>query len=290
MSYLDRLHQELICRRLPRRLRERILVEIDDHLSCDPGAELGDPSELAARFADELGTRLALRGALSAFAGLAVAGASFLVAFVALSDGGVFGGTLVNVIDHASRPWGQAGAVLSTLGCQVAFVCGGLAALRAIRRRGAAVLPGAETSVLVHRAAVGVTAGLITMGGVAMMALAVRHHLPPWGETASLLSAGVGSLALLLTLPRLVRSARLMPSVDGSAGDIYDDLGGWAPVRLRGRPWRLAITVAGVLALLIALAGALNADGYDGVARGIADAAACLTGFAVLGRYLGLRS
>ena len=31
-------------------------------------------------------------------------------------------------------------------------------------------------------------------------------------------------------------------------------------------------------------------DPYDGVARGIADAAACMAGFIVLGRYLGLRT
>jgi hypothetical protein len=41
--------------------------------------------------------------------------------------------------------------------------------------------------------------------------------------------------------------------------------------------------------VLIAVAGVLQADPYDGVLRGIVDAGACLVGFAVLGRYLGLR-
>jgi hypothetical protein len=40
---------------------------------------------------------------------------------------------------------------------------------------------------------------------------------------------------------------------------------------------------------VIGLAGVVQSDPFDGLARGLADGAACLAGFAVLGRYLGLR-
>jgi len=39
----------------------------------------------------------------------------------------------------------------------------------------------------------------------------------------------------------------------------------------------------------VALSGALQADGIDGALRGLAEALACLIGFALLGLYLGLR-
>jgi hypothetical protein len=51
--------------------------------------------------------------------------------------------------------------------------------------------------------------------------------------------------------------------------------------------------LAGIIALgvaaLIALAGVIQDDPYDGLLRGLLDAGACLIGFALLGTYLGLR-
>jgi hypothetical protein len=44
------------------------------------------------------------------------------------------------------------------------------------------------------------------------------------------------------------------------------------------------------VAIVIAPAGVLQSDPYDGALRGVADALACLTGFALLGRYLGLQA
>ena len=46
------------------------------------------------------------------------------------------------------------------------------------------------------------------------------------------------------------------------------------PNALRGHPWRLAVLVAGGIALAIALAAVPADDVYDGIARGIADGAA----------------
>jgi hypothetical protein len=45
-----------------------------------------------------------------------------------------------------------------------------------------------------------------------------------------------------------------------------------------------------LVALIVASFGAALDDPIDGAMRGAADALACLTGFAVLGRYLGLRA
>jgi hypothetical protein len=41
--------------------------------------------------------------------------------------------------------------------------------------------------------------------------------------------------------------------------------------------------------LAVALAGAVQGDPFDGLLRGVFEGLACLGGFAVLGRYLGLR-
>jgi hypothetical protein len=42
--------------------------------------------------------------------------------------------------------------------------------------------------------------------------------------------------------------------------------------------------------VVLSLQGVVVDDPYDGIARGLLDAAACMTGFIVLGRYLGLRT
>jgi hypothetical protein len=50
-----------------------------------------------------------------------------------------------------------------------------------------------------------------------------------------------------------------------------------------------AILVALALALVVFAPGVAADDGYDAAIRGAAEALACLAGFALLGRYLGLR-
>ena len=58
----------------------------------------------------------------------------------------------------------------------------------------------------------------------------------------------------------------------------------------RVTPWRIALILSGVITLVMAAIGVRSHDLYDGILRGLFDAAACLIGFAVLGRYLGLRA
>jgi hypothetical protein len=62
------------------------------------------------------------------------------------------------------------------------------------------------------------------------------------------------------------------------------------PESLRPTPWRFALLVAFALAAAITAAGLAAGDPYDGALRGLAEAAACLAGFGLLGPYLGLWS
>jgi hypothetical protein len=87
-----------------------------------------------------------------------------------------------------------------------------------------------------------------------------------------------------------VRAQRLRPVAGGPAsGDLSSDLGPLVPSSLRGDPWGLALAIAGLVAVCIAAAGAVQGDPFDGLARALADALACLAGFAFLSRWLGLR-
>jgi hypothetical protein len=83
---------------------------------------------------------------------------------------------------------------------------------------------------------------------------------------------------------------RLHPVAAGPAtGDLGSDLGPLVPAALRGNPWRLAVAIAAAVAFCIAVAGVVQSDPIDGLARAVTDGLACLAGFALLGRWLGLR-
>lgn len=284
MSYLDALRDELTAVGIGRRRRARIITEFADHLQCDPNAQLGEPSPLARQFADELGTTLARRAAFVALAGLAVAAGLFAVGFLSAQD-------KVFASASSARPLlGDAGAWLTVIGGQVALVAGLLAALRAFRLRGDGVVSRAEAVTMVRRAGVGVAAGLVTMVGFGLSALALRHHTPSWWPALALGLAGGGIIVLLATIPVVVSAARLRPVAEGSAGQLDEDLGPLMPPPLRARPWRFAVAVALGVVVVIAAAGVVQADPFDGALRGLADGAACLAGFALLGRYLSLRA
>jgi len=86
MSYLEALSRALGRRGVRGRLRERILLELADHLHCEPKARLGDPEELSAHFADELGGGRAQRAALAAFGSLGVVGLAVAVTQASLTS------------------------------------------------------------------------------------------------------------------------------------------------------------------------------------------------------------
>ncbi|MDQ6818376.1 MAG: hypothetical protein M3018_13360 [Actinomycetota bacterium] len=285
MTYLDELAAALARVGIANRQRARILAEIADHLVCDPAAELGGPDELARQFADELGTFRARRAALVAFAALAVAGVLFAIAFLAFPRG-AFG----RAAGSSTSLLGDFGAVIALLAPQVAFVAGLLGAVRALRRRQSSVIVRAEAVTILRRVAVGLGAGMATMLGVALMAIGLHHQVAAWWTTLALATACVGATALAAAMPAALGASRLRPAAPGPAGDLFDDLGPLVPRALRGRPWRLALTVAGTVGVAITIVGVLQADGYDGALRGVADGCACLAGFGMLGRYLRLRA
>lgn len=281
-GYTTLLARALARRGVPGAARRRILDEIADHLQCDPAAQLGDPATLADQFADELGTRHARRAAFGAFGALAIA-AGLLGAATFLANSG--GGIAVQINQHASA-LGTIGLALVALGAQVAFVSGGLGAVRALRRRRVGVISRSEARVLTRRAAVGLVAGLITMLGLALSAVAFKGEITRW--SAMLALAGAGALALAAAIPILVAASRLLPRLDGPAGDLREDLHGLVPVLDPGS-WPFAVLVAGGVGVAVVLAGVAGADPLDGLLRGLLEAGACFAGYVLLGRYLGLR-
>jgi hypothetical protein len=278
-SFVDDLGRELTTVGIRGRRRDRILAEFADHLSCDPNADLGSPRELAVEFADELGTSRARRGAFAVFAALALVG-TMLATFLVDQFGPVAHQTLAVDIT---------GGIL-LVASQVAFAAGVLAVLRAGQRRRASSVPRAEAVVLVRRSAVALGAGVVTVIALAVAALALSYAGQTDARAHALVIAAAGGVALLGALPYVISAARLLPSKSGDAGDIFEDIGRFTPTWLRGRPWLVALLVAGGIGLATAAAGIVQSDPYDGILRGIAEAAACLAGFALLGPFLGLWS
>jgi hypothetical protein len=285
MSYPERLARELAALGIAGAQRRRIIAEITDHLACDPKAKLGEPAALAREFVDELGSRQALRAAKRAFGSLAIAGLLCAGAGVAVQRAGGF----AVLRGHGESALGLIGFALSILGGQVAFVAGALGCLRALRRRDVAVLPRSEALVLVRRAGVGLFGGLATLIGLGLVAIGAQGHIAPWWTTLALAFTGAGALALTTALPPVLAAHRLTPRFEGPRGDLSDDLRGLLPSSFDPGGWRFALFVAGALALVIALVGTAQGDPVDGLLRGLADATACLVGYAALGSYLGLR-
>ena len=277
-AYLDDLGRELGAVGIRGRLRRRILAEAEDHLRSGPEAleRFGSAQLVANRFAAELGARASRRAAVGAFAALAFAGAVYAVAFV--------GASFAGVPDPDTFP---VAAVLAfaaiVLAPQVAFVAGALALVRTLRRR-EQELPSAELRVINRRTGVALASGLVTMGALALFANELRSELAGWWVASTLTGAAVASVLLVLASVPAGRAAVLRPQVAGAAGDLFDDLG--LP---RIDPWRFAGLVALGVGLLVWIAGAIQGDPLDAAVRAAAEALACLSGFAVLGRYLGLR-
>jgi hypothetical protein len=284
-TYLDTLSRELSGVGIRGRLRTRILAEFSDHLATDPDAELGAPPDLAQRFADELGTGRSRKAALLAFAALAGAGVLFAAAFLA---GQITAGLPLGRLHPGSKLLADLGLALVAIGGQVAFVSGVLGLLRAVRLRHDRVVTRREATLLGRRALVGLIAGLGCLAGLALLAAEFGGFLPAWWKPVALGAAVLGGCLLAAAVPAVFRALRLRPVLSGSAGRLADDLGPLVPARLRDRPWLLALIIAVAVGAVISLAGLAQDDPFDGLARGALDALACLTGFAVLGPYLGL--
>jgi hypothetical protein len=100
------------------------------------------------------------------------------------------------------------------------------------------------------------------------------------------LSTAAATTLLAAAAVPLLASTRYRPQISAPAGDVFDDLG---IERLRTDPWRFARRVALGVGAAVWLAAIVQGDPLDGLLRGVLEGAACLAGFAALGRYLGLR-
>jgi hypothetical protein len=143
--------------------------------------------------------------------------------------------------------------------------------------------PGAELRVVRRRGAVALAGGAIT---AACWLLYVQQFSVPH-EAAILLLAVVG-LAALAAAAWLVRAAA-GPTVtpEGSAGDVFDDLG--LP-RLRSHQWAFAIAFAAAAgSAAVAVGWRAEGTAVDGLVRGLPEATAVLVAYVALGRALSLR-
>lgn len=288
MSWLSDLAAALEARRIPRRERRRILLELEDHLECAPGCEsrMGDPRELASRFADELATSEARSSAFQAFGALAVTAVALVASQLALGAGGSYPG-----FDHGLSLALLFPALLGmVVAPQAALVAGTLAAVRALRRRGRRRLPAAEIALIRRRSRVALGAGLATMGGLELYVADFSQRLPGWwlGMTAAL--GVVGTAALLTAWRRLARTAAVVGGTPGPAGDLLEDLPLPGADWLRRAPWRIG-AVASLLAglAITAVTGHAEHSLLEGLQRGMLEGIAAAVGFTLLGRTIGAR-
>jgi hypothetical protein len=286
MTYLETLESELTSAGIPRARRRRILAEFADHLHEDANVELGAPRDLAHQFADELGARLARTAAYRVFAALAFAGVALVVMFLAV--GRMRGLTIEGGTNTPTPSWAAPIMLLAAIAAQVALAAGGLALLRAWRLRRERTISRTDATILARRSALGLLAGAVTLAALPTAAVAFPRAAGSTWTTVAWIVAGVGLVALAAAVPAVLTGMRLRPDLDGRSGDLIDDLGLWVPAGIT--PWRCALVLALAIVVVATVAGVLTADPYDGALRGITDAIACLAGFAILGRYLGLRT
>jgi hypothetical protein len=258
------------------RARARILAEAADHLAEGEEEHFGDPRELAQLFADELATQATTRAAFGAFAALGLAGAGFAAGWILL----ILNGT-ADITAASFLPLGLV-AAFALIACpQISFAAGLLALLRAERLRKLRAAPAAELALLARRTNTALAFGAASMVAFAVYALDYHAAFAHWqvlaGATAPvLLTVPVGVAALASRGAATVRS-----SVAGPAGDMFDDL----PLRLPRRPWLLCFFLAGLLGVVLFLAGGLD----EGPRNAVAESVLVLGSFAALGRRLGLR-
>jgi hypothetical protein len=281
MRYLEALDGALRDCGFAGRRRRRIVAEFADHLQENPSADIGEPAQIAHRFADELGTHRARAAALAAFAALAIAGIMIVIR----------GATMLPLASDGSR-YDTTTLLVALLAGQVALASGGLAVLRALRLRREPTIPRREAVVLARRAGVGLAAGAVTILAFPFQqayaahpgALQIGHGSTNWVWPAM---SAAALLALAAATPAVIRAARVRPLATGPAGDLLADLG--LIVRPTRTPTRFALLFAGALAFVLTVAGIAADDPYDGAIRGVLEATACLAGYGVLGGYLGLR-
>jgi hypothetical protein len=274
--YLRELGTRLESRGVTGRSRARVLAETEDHLrelAAEHGEEgavsrFGESGALARDIAAQLATTRTIRSTYGAFAALVLTGLGY-VGFVAF-------------VDHLGRPDLFAGdhaalGLLAAMGLvlfpQLAFVSGGLALLRALRRRGHAVLSCEELDVMGRRSVVALGAGALTVASMILWAFEFRGLTPILALSAAI------AVVLGLASWGLARATWPQAVSGGPPEDVFDDL---RLERFRAHPWRFALLVAAGVAL-VGLA-------FGGPIQAAFEATALFVCFALLGRPLALRA
>ncbi len=287
MSWLDQLGDELGTRGVTGRDRRRIVLELRDHINCEPGCEdrLGDPRELAASFADELATDRTRSSAFQAFGALAIAAIALIASQLAIARAGGYPGFANGLSLLLFVP-----AVLGMyIAPQVALVAGTLAVLRATRRRRARCLPAAELALIRRRARVGLGAGLATVAGLELYVADFSATLPAWWLALIGGLAAAAGVAVLTASMGLARAGALVSGTTGEPGDVYDDLPVIRWHWLRRRPWRLgAIASLSVAFVMTVFEAQAEHSLIEGIQRGVFEGVAAAVGFALLGRAIGV--
>ena len=286
MSWLQQLTDELSARGVTGAERRRIVFELQDHIACEPGCEdrLGDARGLAHSFADELASAGARRSALAVFAALTVAAGALILSQLAIGRTGYPG------FDNG---YSLALFIPAALGMfiapQAALVAGILAAVRALRRRGVAVMPAGEVALIRRRAWVGLCSGLAATVGLELYVIDFSAVLPGWWLALVGGAGAVAMVALLLAGATLMRSGTIVAGAEGSAGDVFDDLPPVAWGWFRHSPRRLgAAACAAVTLAMTVFEWHAERSLIEGLERGVFEGLAATAGFALLGRAIGV--
>ena len=264
---IDELRRELTAVGIRGRQRDRILIEFADHLACDPDAQLGDPRELAAQFADELASDGARRTAYTTF--FALAAVAFAVGVPELtlpSVPDITGGRSLLLVGPAT--------LALVIGAQVAFAAGCLAALRAWRLDGPHDVP-----LIRRRIAVALAAGAATAAGSAGYAVNFWGVVPHWWSLLAVAAAGAAAIPLTVSSIAWARTSRVAVSRAAPLRGLSADLGPLA------RPWLIGL--AAVLTMLAATT-VLERSIVEGLLRAGFEAAAFAVAFVVFRRPLAL--
>jgi hypothetical protein len=258
---MNELRAELARVGISGRLARRIVLELDDHLRCDPDADLGAPREIAERFAEELRVPRTRRSAYAGFAALALAA----VAIVVSARGG---GPAV----PGARGWIESlGGLGVIFGGQVAFVSGVLALWSATRSAHGVT----DLRLVQRRTGVALGAGGFALIAHASQAVAVQPYMSTLWLALAVPATLVPGVALGVAARRLHGAVVLTPAVE--------------PAR---RPFRWSLVIAiGAAAVTVMIVGSAFAERswVEGLSRGVLESIGFALCFAIFGRRLGIR-
>ena len=259
---MNGLREELARVGIRGRLARRIELELDDHLRCDPGAQLGSPALIANRFAAELRLPRTRRATYSGFGALALTAVLLTVPQRGLSAAGGFPDLRGTRGDIASL-----GGLTIALAAQVAFVAGLLAL-------GRFWLSPQELRLAQRRTGVALGAGALVVAGEVTQAIALAPALPAWWLALALCAAATPALALGGAAQRVRAAAAITPDVRTS----------------RAFPAGLVLAVGAGAVLCMGLGSAIVEHTWiEGAWRGMIELVAFTVCFLALGRRLGIR-